>query len=115
MRRTSADVGQSIAALPVEHPARIFGGKGGNPVERGEIVRGQFHLGRGEIVEQLLLGPGADDDGCHMRLVKQPGERDARHQRAGDGLVAVVDILVGGMQECERGAYAMREAGGPGG
>lgn len=46
--------------------------------------------------DELMVEPGIS--------VESRRERDARHQRAGDGLVAVVDVLVGGIQECERGS-----------
>lgn len=57
-------------------------------IERCQVIGGQSDVGSGDIIDQLLLLVGTDNDAGHDRLVEQPGQCDLRDRHAmalGDG------------------------------
>src|SRR5579884_1860477 len=53
---------EAIALLKLRHPPRVLGRQGAHVVELRHLVGGELELGRLEVVLELLVGLGADDD-----------------------------------------------------
>src|SRR5271166_6812332 len=87
---------RAALALPRQHPARIFGAKRADRIERRELLGGERQIGGGEIVVQLLNRLGPDNDAYDAFTLQQPGERHAGDRgvvRPGDRRHRVDDVV----------------------
>ncbi len=59
-------------------PERVQERRRAQPVEPRALVAGEPQVGGAEVVRELLVRPGADDERAHARAAEQPRERDLR-------------------------------------
>src|SRR5260370_41190866 len=88
--------GNAALGLPRQHPARIFGPKRADLVERRDLRCAQRQFGGGKIVVELLNRLGSDDHAHHPLALQEPGERDPRHRRLmrlGDRRHRIADVV----------------------
>src|SRR3546814_3174837 len=69
------------SALPLNHPARIFGGKRAEFIKLRHFVGIEDQSRRRYVLVELLDRLGADDDAHDERLGENPGESHAGHAR----------------------------------
>ena len=91
----------SIARSGAVHRRRVVRGRGGDLVQRAEVLRGERHVEAGEVVLEVVQPAGAEDGHDGARAGPQPGQRHRRRGGAelvgdrGDGVDDRV-LVVGG-------------------